>query len=215
MKRLCLLLSILASAAAASAAEPWICTREGARLIYEESLAGTTISTLDKRVAVGDNGEITLTYTKEGFPIVERWRVYPDSTVLQIEAPKEMYALLDTLQVRDVEVRMRNLSLPAVLNPGDILPGFGFSLSGTRKGERSTISVVSDSIRVIGPERIKTPAGRFDAVRIESRTVTTIGSDEQEGRMTQWLVPGVGIVRQEIPVYGTVVVASELKKITQ
>lgn len=214
MKRLLLPMMIL-TAALASAAEPWICTSAGTHLIYGETLAGLPAQTLDKVVATAGNGEITLTYTKQANPIVERWRVYPDSTVLQIEAPAEMYALLDTLQVRDVEVRTRNLALPAGMKPGDTIPGFGFSLSGTREGERATLSVLSDSVRVAGRERVRTPAGRFDALRLEFRTFTTIGDQTIEGSMTQWLAPGIGLIRQEVPVYGTAVSVTELKKITQ
>lgn len=214
MKRLLLPLMIL-TAALASAAEPWICTSAGTHLIYEETLLGLPAHTLDKVVATTGDGQITLSYTKQAYPIVERWRVYPDSTVLQIEAPAEMYALLDTLQVQNVEVRIRNLALPAGMEPGDTFPGFGFSLSGTREGESATISVLSDSVRVVGREEVRTPAGRFDALRLEFHTLTTIGDQTIEGSMTQWMTPGIGLIRQEVPVYGTAVSTTELKKITQ
>ncbi len=214
MNRPYILLMLFASGSA-MASEPWICTRAGTRLIYEESILGNPTDTLDKVVSRADDGTITLTYDKQGTTIVERWRIYADSTVLQIEAPEEMHALLDTLQVGDVELRTRNLSLPASLNPGDCFPGFGFTLSGTREGERSTISVLSDSVRVVGREPIRTPAGRFEAVRLEFRTLTTMDDTKVEGRMVQWLVPGLGVVRQEIPVDDQVVTAMELQKIIQ
>ena len=227
MKRFILPLMIL-TAAVASAAEPWICTTAGRRLIYEESIGGVRTGTLDKLVASDDNGEITLTYTKENNPIVERWRIYPDSTVLQIEVPAEMQALLDTLQVRDVDFRTRNLALPAEMNPGDLFPGFGFSVSGTRGDERTTLSVRSDSVRVASCGPIRTPgwcrllsfhpishAGKFDAVRLEFRTLTTLGDQEVAGRMIQWMAPGIGLVRQEIPVCEGVASVMGLKKITQ
>lgn len=214
MKRFILPLMIL-TAAVASAAEPWICTTAGRRLIYEESIGGVRTGTLDKLVASDDNGEITLTYTKANNPIVERWRIYPDSTVLQIEVPAEMQALLDTLQVRDVDFRTRNLALPAEMNPGDLFPGFGFSVSGTRGDERTTLSVRSDSVRVASCGPIRTPAGKFDAVRLEFRTLTTLGDQEVAGRMIQWMAPGIGLVWQEIPVCEGVASVVELKKITQ
>lgn len=214
MKRFILPLMIL-TAAVASAAEPWICTTAGRHLIYEVSIGGIETGTLDKVVSTAGNGEIILTYTQREVPVVERWRVYPDSTVLQIEVPAEMQALLDTLQVQDVDLRTRNLALPAEMNPGDLFPGFGFSLSGTRGGERSTISVLSDSVRVAACEPIRTPAGKFDAVRLEFRTLTNTGDEEVAGRMIQWMTPGIGLVRQEIPVCEGVASVVELKKITQ
>ena len=214
MKRFILPLMIL-TAAVASAAEPWICTTAGRHLIYEESIGGIETGTLDKVVSTAGNGEITLTYTQHEVPIVERWRIYPDSTVLQIELPAGMLALLDTLQVRDVDLRTRNLALPAEMKPGDLFPGFGFSLSGTRQGERSTISVLTDSVRVAACEPIRTPAGEFDAVRLEFRTLTNTGDEEVAGRMIQWMAPGIGLVRQEIPVCEGVASVVELKKITQ
>ena len=208
------LLSLLVSPAA-TAAEPWICTADGTRLIYEESVGGSATGTLDKLVTRGGNGEIRLTYTREGMPVVERWTVYPDSTVLHIEAPEPMYELLRTMQVENIELATRNQSLPAEMNPGDEFPGFGFTLSGRKQSERISVSVVSDRVRVVGRERIKTPAGKFEAVRIEYRTTTTMGDSSVESSMTQWLVPGIGVVRQEIPLFGDMAGVTELQKIIQ
>ena len=199
----------------ATASEPWVCTAAGTRLVYEETMGGKATGTLDKAVSKGDDGEILLTYTRQGLPVVERWTVYPDSTVLHIEAPEPMYELLRTMQVEDVEVSARNLSLPAEMQPGDEFPGFGFTLSGRKEGGVSTVSVVSDCVRVTGRERIKTPAGKFEATRIEFRTITTMDGTPVESRMTQWVVPGIGVVRQEIPVMGEIAGVTELKKIIQ
>lgn len=73
----------------------------------------------------------------------------------------------------------------------------------------------TDSVRVVGREEVRTPAGRFDALRLEFHTLTTIGDQTIEGSMTQWLAPGIGLIRQEVPVYGTAVSITELQKITQ
>lgn len=209
------LFSLLVSAATATGAEPWICTADGTHLIYEESVGGKATGTLDKLVTTGDNGEIHLTYTREGFSVVERWTVYPDSTVLHVEAPEQMYELLRTMQVEDVEFTARNQSLPADMTPGDEFPGPGFTLSGRKEGECTSVSVVSDRVRVTGREWIKTPAGKFEATRIEFRTTTTMDGMKAESRMTQWLVPGIGLVRQEIPLFGEMSSVTELKKIIQ
>ena len=126
-----------------------------------------------------------------------------------------MYELLRTMQVEDIEFTARNQSLPAEMNPGDEFPGFGFTLSGRKQNERISVSVVSDRVRVVGRERIKTPAGKFEAVRIEYRTTTTMDGTEVESSMTQWLVPGIGVVRQEIPLFGDMAGVTELQKIIQ
>ena len=210
-----LLLLLMGCTGTAMASEPWVCTVAGTRLVYRETIGGTETAMLDKVVSTGDNGEIRLTYARQGHPVVERWTVYPDSTVLCVEAPESMYELLRTMQVEDVEVVTRNLSLPAEMQPGDEFPGFGFTLSGRKEGEISTVSVRSDCVRVTGRERIKTPAGKFEATRIEFRTTTTMDGSSTESRMTQWLVPGIGVVRQEIPVMGEIIGVTELKKIIQ
>ena len=126
-----------------------------------------------------------------------------------------MYELLRTMQVENNELATRNQSLPAEKNPGDEFPGFGFTLSGRKQSERISVSVVSDRVRVVGRERIKTPAGKFEAVRIEYRTTTTMGDSSVESSMTQWLVPGIGVVRQEIPLFGDMAGVTELQKIIQ
>ncbi len=206
---------LLLLAGSAAASEPWICTDAGTRLVYEESIGGERTATLDKLVSVESDGEIRLSYTRQGQPVVERWRVYPDSTVLLIEAPEQMYELLRTMQVEEVKITARNQVLPAEMNPGEEFPGFGFTLSGRKEGERTSISVLSDRVRVVARERIKTPAGKFEATRIEYRTTTTTGGTTMEIPMTQWVAPGIGLVRQEIPVLGEITSVIELQKIIQ
>ncbi|MFA5786877.1 MAG: hypothetical protein WDA71_07860 [Actinomycetota bacterium] len=63
----------------------------------------------------------------------------------------------------------------------------------TWEGKSSTgSSTVTSSGRVLRRERIRVPAGTFDAFVVESRTDFT-GDTEGHALMTDWLVPDLGI----------------------
>lgn len=59
------------------------------------------------------------------------------------------------------------------------------------------VRVVADDCRAEAVERIETPAGAFDALRIVLRTTTYVtGMPPRAMVMTQWVARGVGLVRQ-------------------
>lgn len=180
---------------------PWICTRPGTRLEYAQRMGEQTLATQTKRVESAEGGEVVLRTEMQGVEVAERWTVTAEATTLRMEPPKQLYDMLSALGVAEVECAGDDFVLPSSLAPGDSLGGFSFSLSGELAGERMQVRVEAFDCRVGAIERIATPAGEFDAVRIEMKTSTAItGQPTQTGSMTQWFVEGVGQVRQEIPV---------------
>lgn len=191
MKPVLLLLGAVLSAFTLRAAEPWVCTVPGTRLEYALSVGGQQLGAAVKTVASFDGAAGLL---QEGDRGGERWVVYPDSTVLRMEVPPETYALLE-----QPEVRNGSLALPAQMQAGDRLRDLRFSLSSVVDGERESASVEYVDCRVAGAERLETPAGVFETVRIDMRNITrTEGADLLEMPMSQWYARGVGLVRQEI-----------------
>lgn len=220
MKKVCLALFACLSALCVSAqsAEPWICTTVGTKLVYTVSFGTERLGELTKTVTSFTDNVATLRTTQKNKAAVdERWHIYPDSTVLHIELPQAVADNLKAMNVEQIESRADNMVLPSELKAGETLRGFGFSITGTKDGKRDTISVVADSIRVIGEEGIKTPAGKFSAVRIELQSRTEVDGESAEVPMTQWLVRGIGVVRQETRTQVTpefaIVKVQELKKI--
>lgn len=191
MKPVLLLLGAVLSAFTLRAAEPWVCTVPGTRLEYALSVGGQQLGATVKTVASFDGAAVLL---QEGDRGGERWAVYPDSTVLRMEVPPEIYALLE-----QPEVRNGSLALPAQMQAGDRLRDLRFSLSSVVDGERESASVEYVDCRVAGAERLETPVGVFETVRIDMRNITrTEGADLLEMPMSQWYARGVGLVRQEI-----------------
>lgn len=194
MKVFILLCGSVLSMFSVCAAEPWVCTVPGTRLEYTLSVGGRQLGEAVKTVVSFDAGEVVLHAGEEGEGDAERWAVYPDSTVWRLEATPEMCAALE-----QPEVHNGSLSLPAQMQPGDTLRDLRFLLSALADGEREFVSVEYAGCRVVATERLETPAGVFETVRIDMRNITGMnGAEPLEMPMTQWYARGVGLVRQEI-----------------
>jgi hypothetical protein len=65
----------------------------------------------------------------------------------------------------------------------------------SKKGSRDyTVFGVTGESKVLGVQKVKTPAGRFNALAIES-TLTQKGFKFGSGRRTSWFAPGKGLVK--------------------
>lgn len=192
MKAVILLCGLFLSMFAVHGAEPWVCTVPGTRLEYTMSVRGLPLGETVKTVASFDGAQVLLQVGEDGG--AERWAVYPDSTVLRMEAPTELCAMLEEPCIRN-----GSLSLPSQMQAGDTLRDLRLALSGVADGKRESASVEYADCRVVGAERLETPAGEFETVRIDMRNITRIeGADPIDMPMSQWYARGVGLVRQEI-----------------
>lgn len=194
MKAVILFCGAILCAFAVRGAEPWVCTVPGTRLEYALSVGGQLLGQSVKSVASFDGAEVLLQTGEEGEGDAERWAVYPDSTVWRLEVTPQMIATLE-----QPEVCNGSFSLPARMLAGDTLRDLRFSLSGVVEGKREFVSVAYADCRVAGCERLETPAGEFETVRIDMRSVTqTDAAEPLEMPVSQWYARGVGLVRQEI-----------------
>lgn len=192
MKSVILLCVAILCAFAVRGAEPWVCTVPGTRLEYALSVGGQQLGQSVKSVASFDGAQVVLQTGDDGD--AERWAVYPDSTVWRLEVTPQMLAALE-----QPEVSNGSLSLPARMQAGDTLRDLSFSLSGVVEGKRESVRVAYADCRVAGCERLVTPAGEFETVRIDMRSVTqTDAAEPLEMPVSQWYARGVGLVRQEI-----------------
>lgn len=195
MKAVILFCGAILCAFAVRGAEPWVCTVPGTRLEYALSVGGQLLGQSVKSVASFDGAEVLLQTGEEGEGDAERWAVYPDSTVWRLEVTPQMIAALE-----DPEVCNGSFSLPARMQAGDTLRDLRFSLSGVVEGKRESVRVAYADCRVAGCERLVTPAGEFETVRIDMRSVTKTDQTEEalEMSLSQWYARSVGLVRQEI-----------------
>lgn len=198
MKYLFLLFGAAFSVLMLRAAEPWICTAPGARFEYTLSVGGQQLGRAVKTVGSYSGGEVVLLTGENADGDAEHWFVHPDSTVLRMEATPARYALLESLGVQQPEVHGGSFALPAAMVAGQVLHDLRFSVAGIMDGEQEFMSVEFTDCRVAGTERLTTPAGEFETVRVDMRHVTRT-DDEQplDVAVSQWYARGVGLVRQE------------------
>lgn len=198
MKYLFLLFGAAFSVLTLRAAEPWICTAPGTRFEYTLSVGGQQLGRAVKTAGSYSGGEVVLLTGENADGDAEHWFVYPDSTVLRMEATPARYALLESLGVQQPEVHGGSFALPAAMVAGQVLHDLRFSVAGIMDGEREFMSVEFTDCRVAGTERLTTPAGEFETVRVDMRNVTRIdGEQPLDETVSQWYARGVGLVRQE------------------
>lgn len=86
-----------------------------------------------------------------------------------------------------------------VLEPGALSGGVHFSrwrgtlVSGTKRQNAEA------ACRVVGRNRLRTPAGLFSALRVDLVVTLSPETAPSTRRATLWIVPGLGIVQQSYP----------------
>lgn len=93
-------------------------------------------------------------------------------------------------------------SYPANMKPGQELEAnLKFAFDGRSNGKKMNVSMEVANRRVIGNEKVSTPAGSWTAVKIGYDMnirfkVVGIGIP-MKLRITEWYVPGIGVVRSD------------------
>lgn len=90
--------------------------------------------------------------------------------------------------------------------PGQMKVGGAWTSALTREMTAGTVKVListKSTYKVVAAEKVKVPAGEYDALKIETETATTTkkaGSPRSEvtrSKTTTWLVKGVGLVKSQ------------------
>lgn len=207
-----LLFATLLSATGLRTAEPWVCTQEGAVLKYTVRMGRKTTGAVVRTVKSVTDDAVVIE-AREGETVrVEHWTAGPDSTVLRMEIPDEARQIAARAGAVIETVRVRDLVLPADMRPGDAFPGFEIEIQGgTQDGMQHLRFRMASECEVVSTEKVRLPAGRAEAVCIDLKTTTEIDSGGDEPMeipltMTQWYVAGLGLVRQEIPLFDAKIV---------
>ena len=203
----------------ATAAEPWICTQVGTKLEYGVAMEDRSSGTTTNEVMSYADGMVTLRIEESEQTRTEHWMVLPAVTQLCMKIPQQIYEMLRSHGLERIRISTHDMKLPASMKPGDRFRGPGFKITGRKDGKRVVVSAVSTPVRVIREERITTPAGTFNAVLVELRSVVS-AFREMPKRMHifRWYTPGIGLLREEITTNTTglaVTTVQELKKIVK
>jgi hypothetical protein len=87
---------------------------------------------------------------------------------------------------------------PLLRFPLPLLPGKRWEWEGDEYSDGDT-SKIKVSGKVFDKEFVKTDAGNFDAIKIESLVE---GSSDLKNRVTEWYVEGIGLIRAKVIIEG-------------
>jgi len=87
---------------------------------------------------------------------------------------------------------------PLLRFPMPLLPGTEWKWEGDEYSDGDTNTVMVTG-KVLSKEIIKTEAGRFEAVKLESLVE---GSSDLKNRVTEWYVEGIGLIKAKVIIEG-------------
>ncbi len=109
-----------------------------------------------------------------------------------------MGSALDKYQGMELEVTSDNLSIPSNLKEGQTFPDATIDVIVRNQGMKLlTIHTVVKDRKVEAFEKITTPAGTFDCVKLSSKTEMKMAFVKVSVSTIQWMAEGVGVVRTE------------------
>ena len=104
---------------------------------------------------------------------------------------------MDQFEDMDVSFESEDLSLPADLNPGDVLKDASISISVSSGGMKiMSMNVSITDRKVEGMESVTTPAGTFECARV-SYNVVTKSMFTMTTKAVAWYAKGIGTVKTE------------------
>ncbi|MGB3342667.1 MAG: hypothetical protein WBA61_02025 [Aequorivita sp.] len=104
--------------------------------------------------------------------------------------------MMEQFKEMDYEISGTNLDWPNDLSVGMILPDGNMTMKIGMGGMNMTMTVDQKNRKVIGKEKMTTPAGTFDCYVITYNTDVKMGIN-QTTSSKQWVSEGVGMVKQE------------------
>jgi hypothetical protein len=118
---------------------------------------------------------------------------------------------IEQINNADAKGTVSFLEYPADLKPGDKLKDADFNMDYTANGIASNISMNMSERSVLAKENVSSPAGSWDAFKITYKSklkmkVAGIGLPINMD-VTEWYVPGFGIVKTESK-YGTTLITA-------
>lgn len=104
--------------------------------------------------------------------------------------------MMEQFKEMDYEISGTNLDWPNDLSVGMTLPDGNMTMKIGMSGINMTMTVDQKNRKVIGKEKITTPAGTFDCYVVTFDTAVKMGIN-QTTSSKQWVSEGVGMVKQE------------------
>jgi len=105
--------------------------------------------------------------------------------------------MLQQFEDMETEVTGTNLIIPNELTVGQELPDSEMKMKISMAGVSMNINVITKDRKVIGEENLKTPAGSFNCIVLQSTTESNVMGKKMSYTTKGWIAEGVGMVKQE------------------
>lgn len=109
---------------------------------------------------------------------------------------KSLLGSMNLTELGEFKITSTDMELPARMTPGQQLKDASFTLEMTGPIP-VTISSSITNRKVDALEKVTTPAGTFDCVKVSYDTFSKMAFIKTEGRTVEWYAPNIGIVRSE------------------
>lgn len=188
-----LLGTVLATGTAqAACSSPYYPVREGLTRSYQGTVAGQKLAYTETMSAVTAQG-FKVTTTIGGNAVTAAFKCGPNGVT---GSPS-----VSTPGLKVTSLTTRGVTQPPRLAVGTTWSS-GVTLVGTVQG-RPMRNETNITLKVVGREKVKVPAGTFTAFKIESTTTTKITAagqklDTPPTRSTTWVAEGVGNVKSTV-----------------
>ncbi len=115
-----------------------------------------------------------------------------------VDMKSTLSSLLGKYEGMDLEVTTKDLALPATLKEGDVLPDGSATVVVKNNGIKMvTITSNVTNRKVAGKEKVTTPAGTFDCVKITYDNDGKVGFVKTHSKGAIWYAKGIGSVKME------------------
>lgn len=111
-------------------------------------------------------------------------------------------AVQDAFENMEINVDEGFASFPKSMYPGMELENLSFSFKTSVAGNEMSFQTTVSERQVVAKEKVTTPAGTFDCLKIRSVNTTSLqimGMNQNMPATTEflWIAPGIGMVKQE------------------
>ena len=115
-----------------------------------------------------------------------------------IDMQSTLSSMLSKYEGMDIEIQTKDLALPSTLKEGDVLPDGSATVVVKNNGVKLvTITSTVTNRKVAGKEKVTTPAGTFDCVKVTFDTDGKIGFVKTHAKGAVWYAKGIGTVKTE------------------
>ena len=122
--------------------------------------------------------------------------------------------MMEQFKEMDYEITGTNLDWPNDLSVGMALPDGNMTMKIGMGGMNMTMTVDQKNRKVIGKEKMTTPAGTFDCYVVTFDTAVKMGIN-QTTSSKQWISEGTGMVKQEDSQKGKIINTTILTAISK